>query len=326
MNLLTLGILIAVFIFGTLLAFSFSLLFAESKYLKKRAVKKRLLYMSSGAWHGQEKFAAYRERVLANANPFVRLAFKLPRINKLNKMILAAGMDVNPWIFILASITLGAIGILAGFIIPKKIPGIEILSAILFAFLPYIFLLVKINMTKKKFLEQFPEALDLLSRALRSGHAFTSALAMVTDQMDAPIKNEFGSIVDEVNFGLSLKEALLNMCERVPVTDLRFFAVAVLIQSETGGNIAEVMDNISHIMRERVQFKRQVNSLTAEGRVSAIILMALPVVMFFYLYFTNYAYVSLLWQDQLGQKMLACGIGMQIIGAIVLMKMVDIES
>ena len=325
MDELTIIISAAVFIFSVLLIFSFWLLFTESKYLEKQAVKKRLLFMSTGAWHGQEKIASYREKTLANANVFVKLSFKLPRIKHLDRVILAGGLEINPLFFVLGSIALGILGVLAGYVIPRKIPGLAAGTGILFALLPYFYLRVRAAISKKKFIEQFPEALDLLSRALRSGHAFTSGLSMVSEQMDSPIKDEFGSVVDEVNFGLSLKEALLNMCERVPMTDLRFFAMAVLIQTETGGNIAEIMDNISRILRERIQFKRHVNTLTAEGKVSAYILLALPILMFIYLYMTNYDYVSLLWREHLGQYMLAGGIISQIIGAIVIFKMVDID-
>lgn len=325
MDELTIIISAAVFVFIVLLIFSFWLLFTENKYLEKRAIKKRLLFMSTGTWHGQEKIASYREKALANANAFVKLSFKLPRIKHLDRIILAGGLEINPSFFVLGSIVLGAIGVLAGCVIPKKIPGLAAGMGILFALLPYLYMRVRAARSKKKFIDQFPEALDLLSRAMRSGHGFTSGLSMVSEQMDSPIKDEFGSVVDEVNFGLSLKEALLNMCERVQIADLKFFSMAVLIQTETGGNIAEIMDNISRILRERIQFKRQVNTLTAEGKISAYILLALPILMFIYFYMTNYDYVSLLWREQLGQYMLAGGIFFQIIGAIVIFKMVDIE-
>lgn len=325
MNWEIIAIYFVVFIFATLLFFSFLILVAENSYFKKQAIKKRLLCMSSGSWHGQEKINLYRQNTLDQANCFVKIASSLPRLKKLNKIILAAGLEINPWSVVLFSILSGIFGITVGVLFQKNLLGMEIMMGILFAFLPYFYLLVKANKLKQKILEQFPEALDLLSRALRSGHAFTSAMAMVSEQMDTPIKDEFGAVVDEINFGLSHKEALLNMCERKPLPDLRFFAVAVLIQSETGGNIAEIMDNIGRILRERIQFKRQLKTLTAEGKISAIILLALPVLMFFYLYASNYEYISLLWRDQIGKYLLAGGILLQILGTIIIRRMVDIE-
>ncbi len=318
-------ILAVVFIFTGLLCFSFWILIVESRYLKKRTVRSRLLYMTTSAWHGQEKIALYRDKALENASGFVRFASKLPRFKQVDKLILSSSVDMNPNSFTFISIALGLVGGLAGYIVPKIIPGQEAIAAILFALLPYLVLSHKANSCLKKFIEQFPDALDLLSRALRVGHAFTSGMTIVSEQMDAPISEEFGYVVDEINFGLSLKEALLNMCERKPSDDLRFFTVAVLIQAETGGNISKIMDNLSRILRERIQFKRQVRTLTAEGRVSAYILLALPLVLFAYFYLTNYHYISLLWREQLGQYLLAVGVIAQIIGSIVMKKMVDID-
>jgi len=318
-------ILAVVFIFTGLLCFSFWVLIAESRFLKKRTVKSRLLYMTTSGWHGQDKIASYREKTLEKANGFVKLASKLPRFKRVDKLILSSNIDMNPNFFTLVSIALGVAGVLTGLLLPSKVPGQTAILAILFALLPYLALSYKASSSLKLFVEQFPDALDLLSRALRVGHAFSSGMTIVSEQMDAPINEEFGYVVDEINFGLSLKEALLNMCERKPSDDLRFFTVAVLIQAETGGNISKIMDNLSRILRERIQFKRQVRTLTAEGRVSAYILLALPLVLFAYFYLTNYDYISLLWREQLGQYLLAAGVIAQIIGSIVMKKMVDID-
>jgi tight adherence protein B len=175
------------------------------------------------------------------------------------------------------------------------------------------------------FQEQLPEALDLLARAVRSGHAITSGLEMISQEMTDPIRAEFAAVVDEVNLGLTLKESLDNLCERVPSLDVRFFAIAILLQKETGGNIAEILDNISRLLRERVQFARQVKALTAEGRYSAGVLIALPLLMFIYVYFMNYDYISTLWTEKVGQYMLFGAIVLQIIGAWVIKRIVTIE-
>jgi tight adherence protein B len=143
--------------------------------------------------------------------------------------------------------------------------------------------------------------------------------------MADPIRAEFAAAVDEVNLGLTLKEALDNLCERVPSMDIRFFAIAILLQKETGGNIAEILDNISRLLRERVQFARQVKALTAEGRYSAGVLISLPILMFIYVYFMNYNYISVLWTEKVGQYMLFGAIVLQIIGAWVIKKIVTIE-
>ena len=200
-----------------------------------------------------------------------------------------------------------------------------ILLGLVLLVLPYIVLRMREKASFEKFQEQLPEALDLLARSLRSGHALSSGMETVAEEMEDPIRAEFRAAVDEVNLGLSLKEALDNMCARVASTDLRFFSIAILMQRETGGNIAEVLDKISELIRERVYFLRQVKVLTAEGRLSGIILIALPIVMFVYIFLVNYAYISLLWTEKIGLYMLAGGCILMIIGALVIRRIVSIE-
>jgi tight adherence protein B len=143
--------------------------------------------------------------------------------------------------------------------------------------------------------------------------------------MEEPIKSEFRATVDEISMGLSLKDAFDNLCTRVPSTDLRFFAIALLIQKETGGNIAEILDRIGRLIRERLQFKRQVRALTAEGRLSAWVLILLPLVMLVYMYFVNYDYVSQLWTEKMGLYMLTGGFFLQCVGAFVIRRIVTID-
>ena len=148
---------------------------------------------------------------------------------------------------------------------------------------------------------------------------------MIAQEMPDPIKSEFQATVDEIKLGLTFGEALNNLCGRMPSTDLKFFAISILIQKETGGNAAEILDRISTLLRERVRFRGEVKTLTAEGRLSGNILLAIPLFLFGYFYFANYAYISLLWTEQLGRYMLYGGIFLQILGAIVIKQLVKIE-
>ena len=148
---------------------------------------------------------------------------------------------------------------------------------------------------------------------------------MIAEEAQDPIRSEFAATVDEINLGLTMSEALENLCERVPIADLRFFSIAILVQKETGGNIGEILDNISRLIRERIQFKDHVAALTAEGRLSAAVLIALPIVMFIYMYLTNYDYISLLWIEETGHYMIFGAIVLQIIGAYVIKRIVDID-
>jgi tight adherence protein B len=317
--------LIAVFLFIVTFVFGAWLFFDESNFMKRRMVKKRLLYMSSGAWRGQEKFALYRDKMMEDASFLVRLSYALPQRQHLDKMIMAAGLSINPMFIVLASLALIPVGWMIGtFLLKSAMLGL--LLAGIGGFSPYLVLQSKIRSRQALFIEQFPESLDLFARSLRAGHAMTSGLSMVSEEMPSPIKDEFGVVVDEINFGLSFDDALLNLCERIPLTDVKFFSVAIMIQRETGGNIADVMNNISQIIRRRVQFKRNVKTLTAEGRMSAIILIGLPILMFGYLYMVNYDYVSLLWREKMGQYMSIAGFILLIVGSFVINKMTDIEG
>jgi tight adherence protein B len=177
----------------------------------------------------------------------------------------------------------------------------------------------------RAFEEQFPEALDLLSRALRAGHAFQSAMGMVADELKQPVGPEFKKTFDQQNFGLPLRDALFQMSERVPILDVRFFVTAVLIQRDTGGNLSEILDNLAHVVRERFKVKRQVRVHTAHGRFTAFVLLSLPPALAIVLRFINPEHMELLFTHKLGQTMLITVMIMQVIGFIWIRKVIRIE-
>jgi tight adherence protein B len=200
------------------------------------------------------------------------------------------------------------------------IPG-----ALVGAALPFFLLMRRRTLRMRRFEEQFPEALDLLSRAIRAGHAFTTAVGMVADEAPDPIGPEFKKTFDEQNFGLPLKEALGNLAQRVPLIDVHFFVTAVLIQRETGGNLSEILDNLSHVVRERFKILRQVRVYTAHGRLTGYVLMALPAALAVALFFINPAHMELLLNERMGQMMLLGAIVMQTIGYFWIRQVVKIE-
>jgi len=324
MDTLNLLLLCAVFIFTVAVIVMIYLGWAESRFAEKFTIKRRLLYISAGGKHGQEKLARYRSSILKDVGAFERFVFNLPRISALDSLLIKVKFPVNASIFITASIALGFIGFLIGYrYFPQLIAAI--LLGIAFLFFPFMLLKLAEKKYYYRFNEQLPEGLDLLARAVRSGHALTSGIEMVSKELTDPICAEFAVTIDEINLGLTFREAMENLCARVPLQDLRFFAIAVMVQKETGGNIAEILDNISRLIRERIQFKRQVRALTAEGRLSAIVLITLPIFMFIYIYFVNYEYISLLWIEPLGQYMLFGAAVMQIIGSYIIKRIVDID-
>jgi tight adherence protein B len=191
--------------------------------------------------------------------------------------------------------------------------------------LPFVYLRVKRTRRMNAFEEAFPEALDLISRALKAGHAFATGLKMVADEMPEPIGPEFRKTFDEQNFGLPLKDSLANLTVRIPLLDVRFFSTAVLIQRETGGNLSEILENLAHVVRERFKILRQVRVYTAHGRLTGYVLLALPVFLAIALMFINPEHMELLFKERLGHIMLGATVVMQTIGYFWIKQVVKIE-
>jgi tight adherence protein B len=324
MDFLQLLMLTSIFFFIFSLVGMIYLSWSNSRFVEKRNLRKRLLYMSAGGKLGQDKLSIYKKEALQKAGALERFAFALPRIPQLDRKLIKAGLPLNATTFIFGSLALGGLG----FFVAYKLQPHTFVAVILGIFslaAPYLLLSNAEKKSMDKFEEQIPEALDLLARAVRSGHAVSSGFEMVAQEMESPIKTEFAAMVDEINLGLSFHEALENMCTRVPSKDLRMFAISILVQKQTGGNIGEILDNIGGLIRERVKFRREVKTLTADGRISAVILISLPIVMAGYIYMVNYEYVSLLWTEKFGIYMIAgATIGM-ILGALVMKKIVTID-
>ncbi len=176
-----------------------------------------------------------------------------------------------------------------------------------------------------KFESQLPEALELLARALRSGHSLNSGLFLVAEEMPAPIATEFHIAYEEQNLGIPIESALKGMLKRMPNLDLKFFVTAVAIQRQTGGDLAEILDKIGYVIRERFKILGLVKALTGEGRLSGAVLMAMPIAIFIAVYYLNTDYVMLLFTTEMGKKMVAGGIVMQVLGAVCIKKIIDIK-
>jgi len=323
MALLNFTISLTVFLFVAMLV-ALAYLVWTGRYAERLTIKKRLLYISAGGGHGKERLENYKNGILKNATPLEKLAFSLPRLNALDRKIIKSRFPINATSFIIVSLFLCGAGALLGlWLLPQK--PLAVVPAILLLFIPYVLLSHAERRSDALFSEQLPGAMELMARAMRSGHALSSAMEMVAEELDEPIKSEFRAAGDEMKLGLTLNEALGNMCRRVPSMDLKFFAISVVIQRETGGNVAEILDRIGTLIRERVQFKRQVNTLTAEGRMSGKVLIGIPIVMFIYIYFANYDYISLLWTDPIGLYLLYGGVISMIFGYFVITRIVKIE-
>jgi tight adherence protein B len=253
-----------------------------------------------------------------------RLLAKSVKGAGLARLIEQAGLKMSVSTILLASMVLGLTGAIAIQVVVRQtwamFAGVGVGCV-----LPFLYLRHRRSKRMKQFEEQFPEALDLLSRAIRAGHAFTTAMGMVAEEGPDPVGPEFRKSFDEQNFGLALKDALNNLAERVPSLDVRFFVTAVLIQRETGGNLAEILDNLAHVVRERFKILRQVRVYTAHGRLTGYVLMALPATLAFVLQFINAEHMNLLFRERMGHIMLACAIVLQIIGYFWIKHVVKIE-
>jgi tight adherence protein B len=242
----------------------------------------------------------------------------------LTRLIEQSGVQTSPSAIVLVTLIAAAVVGLVTAIFVKQ-PYAGPLAACVGASLPILYLRHKRTRRLNRFEEQFPEALDLLSRAVRAGHAFQSAMGMVADELAEPVGPEFKKAFDRQNFGLPLREALNEMSDRIGNLDVRFFVTAVLIQRETGGNLAEILDNLAYVVRERFKILRQVRVHTAHGRFTAGVLMSLPPALAVVLTFLNPDHMAPLFHEHMGQVMILGAIVMQTIGFFWIRKVIKIE-
>jgi tight adherence protein B len=246
------------------------------------------------------------------------------RGSALQRWIEQSGTKISVGMLLVVSLLAGLLGMMAMGLVARAAWSAPFGAGAGFA-IPFLFLKLKRSRRLLSFEEQFPEALDLISRALKAGHAFATGLKMVADEMPEPVGPEFRKTFDEQNFGLPLKDALDNLSLRVPSLDVRFFTTAVLIQRETGGNLSEILENLSYVVRERFKILRQVRVYTAHGRLTGWVLLALPAFLAVALMFINPDHMNLLFRERMGQQMLMAALIMQFIGYLWIQKVIKIE-
>jgi tight adherence protein B len=255
---------------------------------------------------------------------FDRMIAATARGSALSRWIEQSGMKASISGVLLVALVLAGLTAFVAMMVTHTTMSMPVGGAIGFS-MPFMVLRFKRTRRLRAFEEAFPEALDLISRALKAGHAFATGLKMVADEMAEPVGPEFRKTFDEQNFGLPLKDALENLTYRVPLLDMRFFATAVLIQRETGGNLSEILENLAHVVRERFKILRQVRVYTAHGRLTGYVLLALPAVLAIALSFINPEHMNLLFRERMGQIMLMVAIGMQFLGFLWIKQVVKIE-
>jgi tight adherence protein B len=248
----------------------------------------------------------------------------LNRFGDIKRFLSQANVSITPAQFLAATIGLAALGVVIIFVLKLPFFFAPLAAGVLGA-LPFGFVMITRKRRLGAFARQLPDALELVSRALRAGHSLAAGINLVGSEMSQPIASEFARAYEEQNLGIPLEDTLEGMTERVPNLDLRFFATAVILQRQTGGDLAEILDKIGHLVRERFQIYGQIQSLTGEGRLSGIVLLALPPVLFIVMYRLNPDYVMVLFTDEIGKLMLAAAVFMQLAGAFVIKKIINIK-
>jgi tight adherence protein B len=258
-------------------------------------------------------------------SPLDRLAGNVPFLRtRLAERLEHAGLQISVGALLLVCavagiVTLLLVGMAVGYGWPALVAGIAATQV------PLMVVRFKAARRVRTFEEQFPEAIDLISRAMRAGHAFSTAISMVSDELPQPVAGEFKRLYDEQNFGKPLPEAMRDFAHRIPLLDAKFFVTAVLTQRESGGNLSEVLDNLARVIRERFRVKRQIRVISAHGRMTGGVLILLPPVMAVFFMVSIPDHFANLTDDPAGQNLIIAAIVLQVVGTLIIRKLIDIE-
>jgi tight adherence protein B len=319
------NLLIGIAIFVTLV------LFIEGSIFTVRAIRnperkqlRRRLQRFASEGDGSQPVDIVRRRLLSEIPWLNAVLLNIPGVPYVGHLLEQADCRYSVGIFLSVSALLTLTGLLVSSLVLDN-AVLQAGGAAVCGLMPFLHVSYKKHQRQRKFLRQLPEALDLISRALRAGHTFQVGLKMVGDEFADPMGTEFDKTLAEINFGAGVAEALKNLARRVDCPDLHFFVVAILIQRETGGNLAEIAENIAQLIRKRFELQDRVRALAAEGKLSAIVLFALPFLLALAISVVNPSYLGVLFTDPIGKGMLGVAAVMMVTGAIVIKKMIHIK-
>jgi tight adherence protein B len=288
-----------------------------------KRVQRRLQVWSANA-AADERAPLFKDRLLSSTPELHRLLTLVPGVQRLDGLLLQSGSSKKLSSFLLVCCSLAVAGVWAGWLL-----GNSVVLALLLGLGSAVLTIARLFWLRERrshsIHAQLPAALDLISRALRAGHAFSAALAMVGNQAQEPIASEFKLTFGEINFGISTQNALLNLAQRVPITDMRYFVMAVIIQLETGGNLAELLTMLGNLIRERFQLLGKIQVIAAEGKLSAYILISLPFLVAGALQVVNPGYMDILLTDTTGIKLVIAALVMMALGALAIWRIVKIR-
>jgi tight adherence protein B len=320
-------LLVSIVTFVTTLSVVFGIWLLAGGGAKQDMVRRRLDAVRMAERRGGKASAdlkILRDELLSGVPLVNRILLQWSWVGGLKTFISQAGMTVRPARLFLVS---GIMGLVASVLVGSHFgqPILSVVAGLATAAVPLGTVALMRSRRLGRFEEHFPEALDLLGRAVRAGHAFTTGLELIANECSEPISGEFRTTFEEQNLGLPLRDSLLNLTERVPLVDVRLFVTALLIQKETGGNLAEIVDELARVIRERFQIYREVKIKTAQGRMTAGILIAMPIVMMAIFAGINPNYLRILFNDPAGRTMLWTAAGLQVFGSLILWKIVHIK-
>lgn len=299
------------------------LLFRQKWDPESRTLDKRLGKYATSA-PGQKAVDITRRRPLSDIPRLHEILSGIPVMHQLDRLVIQANTRLPLGVFLLLSIVL-ALGCYLLFIMLTRSYVLSIFIGIIAGLTPFIYLYMEKQKRVRKFERQLPDVLDLMARSLRAGHAFSGGLQMVAEEFDDPAGTEFLRVMNEINYGASLDQALKNLTERVDLPDLAFFTVSVIIQRESGGNLAEILESIARLIRERFKLHGKIRALSAEGKLSAIILLALPFFVAFVLSIVNPGYLPVLIMDPVGRIIIIIALCMMGFGILVVRKIINIK-
>ena len=314
-----------VFLFGLFLVLGAYLIATRGTDAKRKRLQRRLTeaLIHSASTEDVEVILARNE--LMSEIPFVnRFLVQLQAALHLKRMLDQADVHITPSRLVMFSVMAGMLGLLATSVLTVSVLVIAV-SGLATAMIPFVHVWWKRRQRFNAFLEHLPDALDLMSRGLSAGHAFAESLHMVASEMPEPIATEFRKTYEEQNLGLSLKLALENMTDRMPLLDLKMCVTAVLIQRETGGNLAEILEKVAVTIRERFRIMGDLKTLTTSSRMSAWLLCGLPIFVTFMITAMNPDYMSVLWKDQRGHYLIAVALVLQVTGMLIVRKILNIK-
>jgi len=298
----------------------------DQRSARARLIKERLATVQKAPERApEEELALLRDEQLSQIPALDNLLRRSARVSAIQIMLAQAGMSLRAGNFLGLSVLTAVAAAIVAFVLTRNNPAIAWAALVIGFLVPYSYASFRRNKRFEKFEELFPEAIDTLARAVRAGHAFTTALEMISSEVAEPVCSEFRKLYEEQKFGMPVRDALLNLTERIPLVDVKFFVTAVMLQRETGGNLAEILDNLSYVIRERFKIQRQVRVYTAQGRLTMGLLMGMPPVIVMTMLVLNPAFIRPLFSDPIGHTLLVAGITLQTVGYFVIRKIIRIQ-